>query len=121
MRWRKIIALVTGILVGLCIAYASHTKNSNPNYVQEAIARVGSYLAKDNGPSECKGIATNEKKWKLTCIVLGEGRSYEFSVLPAELAPYPVARSFYLKADNENAQEAAKQGLMQYLQIDIDL
>ncbi|WP_449547584.1 hypothetical protein [Lelliottia amnigena] len=118
---KHIFILMSLYIVVLSSAYATYVKNKTPSFVEEATLRVQSYLSKEYGPSECKSNVELDKKWKLRCLVIDKSESYEFTLLPSDLAPYSVVRSFYLKADNENSRNSASQGLMPYLQIDTDI
>ena len=91
---------------------------SKPDYVQDAVTRLSSYLSSYYGPTECSGAVSNEHQWSIKCNIKDKGKSFTYSVLPSEMAPYPVARSFYLKATDDVSEEASRLGLMRYLQID---
>lgn len=71
-------------------------------------------------PQSAPVRSLKKKKWQVICTVSGKDKFFEFTVMPSEQAPYPVARSFYLKANEENAEQAAQLGLMRYLQIDVN-
>lgn len=108
------------IIVVAIISGATWYTQRKPDYVQDAMSRVGSYLGNYYGPTECSSKIIKEKKWQVICTVSGKDKFFEFTVMPSEQAPYPVARSFYLKANEENAEQAAQLGLMRYLQIDVN-
>lgn len=115
---RKIILSATAILVAALITGSIWYAQSKPDYVQDAATRLSSYLSNYYGPTECSGSIGDEHLWSVKCEVKDKGTSFTFSVLPSEKAPYPVARSFYLKAKSVESEEASKLGLMKYLQID---
>ncbi|EQA1624997.1 hypothetical protein V5K00_RS23300 [Enterobacter asburiae] len=118
MKAKKITVTIAATLaITFCSAFASYAYNSKPDYVQDAVSRLGSYLWNYYGPTECSSITIQDKRWQVNCIVSSNGKSFEFIVMPAEQAPYSVARSFYLKANDVNSKEAAQLGLMRYLQI----
>ncbi|EPH0496633.1 hypothetical protein R2533_003401 [Enterobacter asburiae] len=120
MKWNRNIVMASVILfvalTGGFIGYAQ----SEPDYVHDATMRLSSYLGNHYGPTECSSKIIKEKKWQVICTVSGKDKFFEFTVMPSEQAPYPVARSFYLKANEENAEQAAQLGLMRYLQIDVN-
>lgn len=118
MKWNRNIIIASAILItGIAGGFIVH-KNSNPVYVQDAITRLSSYLSNYYGPTECSGIFSNEHLWSVKCSVKDKGKTFTFSVFPSKMAPYPVARSFYLKANDEKSEEVSELGLMRYLQID---
>lgn len=107
------------LAVALTVGFVGYAQ-SNPAYVQDAVTRISSYLGNYYGPTDCSSKLTQDNKWEVICTVSGKDKSFEFTVMPSDKAPYPVARSFYLKANETNAEQAAQLGLMRYLQIDID-
>lgn len=115
---RKIILSATAILVAALITGSIWYAQSKPDYVQDAATRLSSYLSNYYGPTECSGAVSNEHQWSIKCNIKDKGKSFTYSVLPSEMAPYPVARSFYLKANDDASEEASRLGLMRYLQID---
>jgi hypothetical protein len=66
---------------------------SKPDYVQMLLLDC-SYLSSYYGPTECSGAVSNEHQWSIKCNIKDKGKSFTYSVLPSEMAPYPVARSF---------------------------
>ena len=98
-----------------CVSYASY--NDKPEYLQAAETRVGSYLTSDYGRISCTSTKINDARWGLQCLNAEKGTSFEFTVAPADKAPYAVSRSFYLEAVNDNAKQSVEQGLMRYLQV----
>lgn len=121
MKAKKItvtIAATLAIAFGGVFASYANTYNSKPDYVQDAVSRLGSYLWSYYGPTECSSKIIPDKHWQVNCIVSSKGKSFKFTVMPAEQAPYSVARSFYLKANDINSEEASQLGLMKYLEID---
>lgn len=119
MKGKKIIVIVAATLaiaVGAVLTGYGHS--SKPDYVKDAISRLGSNLSSYYGPTECSGKIIHDKQWQVICIISSKGKSFEFAVMNPDQAPYSVARSFYLKATNANAKEAAHVGLMKYLEID---
>lgn len=118
MKWKNTLILPSLCVVVFGSVYFNLTKSNVPAYVEQAANRVESYLSSDYGPGDCKYSVAQGDKWKLNCLVSARSTVYEFTVLPSDQAPYSVARTFYLKADNDNARKSADQGLMQYLQID---
>ncbi|WP_412530891.1 hypothetical protein [Enterobacter roggenkampii] len=118
-RNRNITAVSAILAVALAVGFVSYAQ-SNPAYVQDAETRLSSYLGNYYGPTDCSSKITQERQWQVICTASGNDKSFEFTVLPSEKAPYPVSRSFYLKANEANAEQAAQLGLMKYLQIDIN-
>lgn len=116
-RNRSMAAMSAILVVALTVGFVSYAQ-SKPDYVQDAATRLSSYLSNYYGPTECSGNIGDERLWSVKCEVKDKGKSFSFSVLPSEKAPYPVARSFYLKAKSVESEEASKLGLMKYLQID---
>lgn len=99
-------------------AYISYISSlDKPEYLQAAETRVGSYLTSDYGRVSCISTPMKGQQWRLDCHDNVKGKSFEYSVYPAEQAPYAVSRAFYLEAVNDNAVQSASQGLMKYLQI----
>lgn len=120
MKWNRNIVTASAILsIAFTGGFIGYTQ-SKPDYVQDAITRLSSYLSNYYGPTKCSGNDIHNNKWQVRCTVENKGKSFEFTVMPAEMAPYSVARSFYLKANEANAEQAAQLGLMRYLQIDIN-
>lgn len=107
-----LLAVAVGAVVG--IRYAG---NDEPEYIQSAEIRVGSYLTSDYGGVACSSKKINDRRWELDCTHQARGKTFQFAVYPSEKAPYGVARSFYLEALNDDAKQSAEQGLMRYLQI----
>lgn len=119
MRGKKITVIFAATLaIALGGAWVLYEHKGKPDYVQDAISLLDSYLGSYYGPTECLSKIVQDKQWQVTCIVSSKGKSFTFTVMPAEQAPYTVARSFYLKAKDVNSEEAAQVGLMKYLQID---
>ncbi|MBL5924695.1 hypothetical protein [Enterobacter asburiae] len=119
MRVKKITVIGAAILaIAIAGALIRYERCNKPDYVQDAISRLGSYLGTSYGPTECSSKIIQDKHWQVICIVSGKRQSFAFTVMPAAQAPYSVARSFYLKANDVNSAEVAQLGLMKYLQID---
>lgn len=114
---KKIIVLsLLGVVVAVGAA-ASIYSNEEPEYIQSAKSRVGSYLTSDYGRVECNSTQISEDRWELGCTNKARGKTFQFAVYPSEQAPYGVSRAFYLEAINDDARQSAEQGLMRYLQI----
>ena len=114
---KKIIVLsLLGVVVAAGAA-ASIYSNEEPEYIQSAKSRVGSYLTSDYGRVSCNSTRIDDQRWQLGCTNQARGKTFEFAVYPSEKAPYGVSRSFYLEAINDDAKQSAEQGLMRYLQI----
>ncbi|HGG8743551.1 TPA: hypothetical protein ACJJXK_005209, partial [Enterobacter asburiae] len=118
MKLNGNIAILITIMVMAIIFGSIWHAQSKPNYVQDAVTRLSSYLSNYYGPTECSGVVSHKNLWNVKCAVKDKGKSFTFSVLPSDMAPYPVARSFYLKANDDESEEASRLGLMKYLQID---
>ena len=114
---KKIIVLsLLGVVVAVGAA-ASIYSNEEPEYIQSAETRVGSYLTSDYGRVACNSKKVDDQRWELDCLHQARGKVFQFAVYPSEKAPYGVSRSFYLEAINDEAKQSAEQGLMRYLQI----
>ncbi|EMO5715381.1 hypothetical protein [Enterobacter bugandensis] len=114
---KKIIAFsLLAVAVG-AVAAIRYAGNDEPEYIQSAEIRVGSYLTSDYGRVACSSKRVNEQRWELDCTHPARGKTFQFAVYPSEKAPYGVSRSFYLEALNDDARQSAEQGLMRYLQI----
>lgn len=119
MRGKKITVIVAATLaIALAGALFCYKRSSKPDYVQDAASRLGSYLGNSYGPTVCSSKNIHDQQWQVICTISSKGKSFAFTVMPAQQAPYTVARSFYLKANDVNSAEAAQLGLMKYLQID---
>lgn len=114
---KKIIALaLMAVAIGAVVGIR-YAVNDEPEYIQSAEIRVGSYLTSDYGLVACGSKKVNDLRWELDCTHQEGGKTFQFAVFPSEKAPYVVARSFYLEAINDDAKQSAEQGLMRYLQI----
>ncbi|MCK6990127.1 hypothetical protein [Enterobacter asburiae] len=118
MKRNENLAVIITIVIAAIVFVAIWHAQSEPDYVQDAKTRVSSYLGNYYGPSDCSTRMIHDDRWKLICTISKKGSSLEFYVMPAENAPYPVSRSFYLKVADANSEESAQLGLMKYLQID---
>ncbi|EMN1408166.1 hypothetical protein ACS6K7_03470 [Enterobacter chuandaensis] len=114
---KKIIALALLVAAVGATAGFRYIENGEPEYIQSAETRVGSYLTSDYGRVACNSKKVNEQRWELDCTHQARGKTFQFAVYPSEKAPYGVSRSFYLEALNDDAKQSAEQGLMRYLQI----
>jgi hypothetical protein len=72
------------------------------------------------GISKCLPTAVKDGSWQIQCSSQKGSDPLQFVVYPAEKAPYDVATSFYLVADNDLARKNANEGLLSYLMIDVD-
>ena len=116
-KMKKIIALaLLAVAIGAVVGIR-YAVNDEPEYIQSAEIRVGSYLTSDYGLVACGSKKVNDLRWELDCTHQEGGKTFQFAVFPSEKAPYGVARSFYLEAINDDAKQSAEQGLMRYLQI----
>ncbi|MGX5107544.1 hypothetical protein ACWKYD_01910 [Enterobacter cloacae] len=116
---KKIIALALVVVAVGATAGVRYMGNDEPEYIQSAKVRVGSYLTSDYGRVACNSKKVNEQRWELDCTRQAGGKTFQFAVYPSEKAPYGVSRPFYLEALNDDAKQSAQQGLMRYLQINI--
>lgn len=114
---KKMIALALLVVAVGAGAGIYSISNGEPEYIQSAKARVGSYLTSDYGRVACNSTKIDDQRWQLGCTNQARGKTFEFAVYPSEKAPYGVSRSFYLEAINDDAKQSAEQGLMRYLQI----
>lgn len=117
-QMKKVLTITSFCIAAAAVAYISYTSFSDkPEYLQAAEMRVGSYLTSDVGRVSCNSTKVADQHWRLDCSTQAKGKTFEYSVYPAENAPYSVSRAFYLEAVNESAIQSAGQGLMKYLQI----
>lgn len=114
---KKIMALALLVVAAGAAAGVRYVGSNQPEYIQSAEIRVGSYLTSDYGGVACTSKKVNDQHWELDCTHQARGKIFQFAVYPSEKAPYGVARSFYLEAINDDARQSAEQGLMRYLQI----
>jgi len=117
---KRFATIIPGIAVIALATLAYHVYSTKPDYINAAEERVSSYLTSDYGQVSCQSQKIKEEIWQINCLNLTKGARFEFTVFPAEHAPYVVARSFYIEAVNDNAKQSAEKGLMQYLQIHIE-
>lgn len=117
-QMKKVLLISTLCVAVAAVAYVSYNiSHAKPEYLQAAETRVGSYLTSDYGRVSCISTKMTDQYWRLNCQNLAKSKTFEYSVYPAENAPYTVSRAFYLEAVNESAIQSAGQGLMKYLQI----
>ena len=114
---KKMIALALLVVAVGAGAGIYSISNDEPEYIQSAETRVGSYLTSDYGRVACNSKQVDDQRWELDCLHQARGKVFQFAVYPSEKAPYGVSRSFYLEAINDEAKQSAEQGLMRYLQI----
>lgn len=76
-----------GVVVAVGAA-ASIYSNEEPEYIQSAKSRVGSYLTSDYGRVECNSTQVSEDRWELGCTNKARGKTFQFAVYPSEQAPY---------------------------------
>ncbi|ELW1647611.1 MULTISPECIES: hypothetical protein [Enterobacter] len=114
---KKVFTAALLIVAAGATACVSYSLNDKPDYIQSAEVRVGSYLTSYYGKVACNSAKVTEQRWELGCTSRAKGKTFQYAVYSADQAPYSVSRSFYLEAINDEARQSAKQGLMQYLQI----
>ncbi|MBF4111015.1 hypothetical protein [Enterobacter cloacae] len=107
-----LLVVAVGAVVGMNVNWSGE-----PDYIQSAEARVGSYLTSDYGRVACNSKKIDDQRWELGCTNPSKGKTFQFAVFSADKAPYGVSRPFYLEAINDDAKQSAEQGLMRYLQI----
>ncbi|ELN2579132.1 hypothetical protein RY966_004954, partial [Enterobacter kobei] len=89
------IATVAAV-ISLCIF--CYYGDNEPGYLHDAKERTQSYLSSVYGPVECVVTDTGGNNVRLVCRGMDKNTIYEFRVLPSNVAPYDVSRSFYLEA-----------------------
>lgn len=114
---KKILSLVLIVAAVGAVAAVNVRWNDEPDYIQAAETRVGSYLTSDYGRVTCNSARVNAQRWELGCVNKAKGKNFQFAVYSADEAPYGVSRPFYLEALNDDAKDSASYGLMRYLQI----
>ncbi|HCJ7636646.1 TPA: hypothetical protein NV404_003552, partial [Enterobacter hormaechei subsp. xiangfangensis] len=76
---KKIIVLsLLGVVVAVGAA-ASIYSNEEPEYIQSAKSRVGSYLTSDYGRVECNSTQVSEDRWELGCTNKARGKTFQFA------------------------------------------
>lgn len=102
------------------MAFAGYTSDSIPTFVQEAKASVSSKMSYSYGLSTCKVAQKDTTRWDMTCSSSATPSALSFIIQSADKAPYDVATSFYLIANNAPAKQASGEGLLSYLMINTD-
>ncbi len=120
MKVRKMILCAAPLLLLAGIAYGNFNSGSEPDYVLNAMSAVSNKMSYSFGISKCKSVQHDEVKWGIVCTSANTPTVLNFSVLPADKAPYDVATSFYLIASNEAAKKSSREGLLSLLMINID-
>jgi hypothetical protein len=78
---------------------------------------VSNKMSYSYGISKCKPVQHDDVEWDIVCSSTNTPGALNFSVQPAEKAPYDVATSFYLVARNEAARKASGEGLLVFMLI----
>ncbi|MGC6386585.1 hypothetical protein ACMV8I_02825 [Ewingella sp. S1.OA.A_B6] len=121
MKIRNIYLYAVPLLLVAGIAYGNFSGGGEPDYVQNAMGSVSSKMAYSYGMSKCKATQHDVNGWNIICSPNRSTAALNFSVLPADKAPYDVPTSFYLVAENDAARKGALEGLLSYLMINIDM
>lgn len=117
MKISKMFLCAAPLLLVAGIAYGNFIGGSEPDYVLDAMSAVSNKMSYSFGISKCKSVQHDEVKWDIACSSAYTPTALNFSVQPAEKAPYDVATPFYLVARNEAARKASGEGLLSFLMI----
>ncbi|WP_310606423.1 hypothetical protein [Buttiauxella brennerae] len=98
-------------------AFTLHWHNDAPTYVKDAEERVSSYLSYSYGPTKCMSDQNDANAWTMECQIITSKRDLKYTVYPADKASEGTPRSFFMVAENKDAQLSAKADLMVYLDI----
>lgn len=115
--FEKICGIITLVAAVISFSFFCYYGNNEMVYLHDAKERTQSYLSSAYGPVECAVADIDGNHARLVCREVKKNTLYEFRVLPSNLAPYDVSRSFYLEALNAQAKKSANEGLMRYLKI----
>lgn len=121
VKIKKIYLYALPLLLVAGFAYSSLSGGSEPDYVVDAVKAVSNKMSYNYGPSKCKASQRDVGAWSISCDSRHTPAALAFSVLPSEKAPYEVATSFYLVAENEVTKKSSNEGLLSYLMINTDV
>jgi hypothetical protein len=102
------------------IAYSNFNGGSEPDYLTEAMSAVSNKMSYNYGITRCTPEQHEVNKWTISCSSANTPTPFIFSVFPPEKAPYDVATSFYLIADNDVAKKYSNEGMLSFLMINTD-
>lgn len=117
LLFEKTCGMITLVAAVISLSFLCYYENNEPAYLHDAKEKTQSYLSSVYGPVECAVADIVGNNARLVCRGANNNTLYEFRVLPSNLAPYDVSRSFYLEALNAQAKNSANEGLMRYLKI----
>jgi hypothetical protein len=95
--WKLVLFVVPTLLVA-GIAYGNFSGGSEPDYVLEAMNEVSNKMSASYGITNCKSIRHDEAQWDMVCSSANTPIALNFTVQPANKAPYEVMTPFYLIA-----------------------
>lgn len=84
---KKIIAFALLVAAVGATAGVRYIGNDEPEYIQSAETRVGSYLTSDYGRVACNSKQVDDQRWELDCLHQARGKVFQFAVYPSEKAP----------------------------------
>ncbi|WP_050863143.1 hypothetical protein [Enterobacter kobei] len=114
---KKTCGMITTVVAVISLCVFCYYEDNDSAYLYDAKERTQSYLSSVYGPVECVDTDMGGNNFRLVCRGVDKNTIYEFRVLPSNVAPYDVSRSFYLEALNAQAKNSANEGLMRYLKI----
>jgi hypothetical protein len=83
---KKILSLVLIVAAVGAVAAVNVRWNDEPDYIQAAETRVGSYLTSDYGRVTCNSARVNAQRWELGCVNKAKGKISSLrSILPTKL------------------------------------
>lgn len=84
---KKIIAFALLVAAVGATAGVRYIGNDEPEYIQSAETRVGSYLTSDYGRVACNSKKVDDQRWELDCLHQARGKVFQFAVYPSEKPP----------------------------------
>ncbi|AEX51732.1 hypothetical protein [Rahnella aquatilis] len=117
MKVWKMVLCAAPILLVAGIAYGNFNGGSEPDYVLNAMNEVSNKMSTEYGITKCKSVQHEGVRWSIACSSANTPTALNFTVQPANTAPYDVATPFYLVAKNAAAKKASGEGLLRFMDI----
>lgn len=76
-----LLVVAVGAVVGMNVNWSGE-----PDYIQSAKARVGSYLTSDYGRVACNSKQIDDERWELGCTNPSKSKTFQFAVFSADKA-----------------------------------
>lgn len=70
-----LLVVAVGAVVGMNVNWSGE-----PDYIQSAEARVGSYLTSDYGRVACNSKQIDDERWELGCTNPSKSKTFQFAV-----------------------------------------